>query len=211
MKLVKAKYANSGADGIHCEQGPRCRFASSFFSRHIPEELTLKGHCRSASPSFVVSTLSLFFFGVIAFSRTRTRSLSHTHSPSLLFTLFISQQLHYLMTLPQPVRYECPALCCCCCCCLAAVVSRDIFLDETEHHVSVRTADSAPLMPCVFLEQVPLAARRKDGTHCFQKASTTHTLLWRQMCNVWHVYILNAQRYSGGLSTESQEQQSKEI
>lgn len=70
------------------------------------------------------------FFGVITF----TRSLS----PSLLFTLFISQQLHYLVTPPRPVRDECPTSCCCCCRCLAAVVSRDIFLDETEHHVSVR-------------------------------------------------------------------------
>ncbi len=62
MKLVKAKYANSGADGPHCEQRPRCRFASSFFSRHVPEELTLKGQRCSASPSVVVSSLSLFFW-----------------------------------------------------------------------------------------------------------------------------------------------------
>lgn len=90
----------------------------------LPPHPLLFPHCHS-------------FFRVITFSRTRTRSLSHTHSPSLLFTLFISQQLHYLMTLSQPVRDECPTSCCCCCC-LAAVVSRDIFLDETEHHVSVR-------------------------------------------------------------------------
>lgn len=39
---------------------------------------------------------------------------------TVYFILFISQQLHYLLTPPRPVRDECPASrCCFCVCCLA--------------------------------------------------------------------------------------------
>lgn len=115
-------------------------------------------------PSFVVFPLSLVLVMI---------------TPPLLnplpiyFTLFISQQLHYLPTRPRPVRDECPGTLLLC---LLSSLSRSqgtlFWMSESTMFLSGLFADSALLAPCVFPERVPLAARRRRDT--LSKATAKH-------------------------------------
>lgn len=172
-----------------------------------------RGHCRSVSTSFVVSTLSLFFQSDHFLSYPHSFSLAHSFALPPIHTLYLST---------ASLSHDSVTAC-------ERWVSHFVLLLLL---LSSRCGLKGYLFgwdraPC-FCQDGLLTQRLSCNVSCWKrwrlppdkkmghgafKKQAQHIHCYEDKWvfgTVWHIQTLNAQRYSGGLSAQTQEQQSKE-